>query len=258
MVRSAPDNRRSAGAARAMRLDHPDGLLVTKIPELPAVHAIERPGRAAAWSRRLLRIILQSWTFVGVVTAANGLAALVCVLYLVHPVVALRLPCEIAFAGSFMLTIALLVHSTLTRHLRVPHALFGVVVAGESALAVQRDAVPVFHEAAVGLPIVCWFVFWGWSLAVLPQQVGEAVRAPRAFAECGPVSRASTLGVLLVEFVQLNALAFNPAIGGWSAPKWPDIALLHFSSDTISYDTQVTVARPRAATRRPLPPHGRL
>ena len=45
------------------------------------------------------------------------------------------------------------------------------------------------------------------------QHVGEAVRAPRAFAECGPVSRASTLGVLLVEFVQLNALAFNPAIG---------------------------------------------
>ena len=80
-------------------------------------------------------------------------------------------------------------------------------------------------------------------VALKPPGPDEALRPAKDLAECHPFNQVTIIIVLIVDFVQFNALAFNPALGTWS-----ELQALGDSFDSVflvfgetAYDDQLWV-----------------
>ena len=66
-----------------------------------------------------------------------------------------------------------------------------------------------------GVPLVSWYGYWTQRLVRAPPAPGEALRPPKELRRVWWGNKIVVVMVLVVEFVQFNALAFNPELGAW-------------------------------------------
>ena len=126
--------------------------------------------------------------------------------------------CEVAFATSLLLVLLQVVHASLTREVYPVRLLFGINAVVYAAASLVRDELTTQASAAVvaAVPLLSFFCLVGYRLALAPPRPGEAMRERKEFKDCGRGSRLLVCVVLTVEFVQFNALAFNPDLGAWA------------------------------------------
>ena len=110
-----------------------------------------------------------------------------------------------------------IVRASLTRHLLPTRLLVGANVVVLAAASLVRDELSTQATAALiaAVPLLSYFSFVGWRLALAPPRPGEALRPAKLLRECAWWNRLLVGVVLTVEFVQFNALSFNPALGAW-------------------------------------------
>ena len=169
-----------------------------------------RPGCSV--SRDALgKLSAASWILI---YAAAAIAVLVSVMW----------PGEAAWLGTVVFVACLasvvfqVVRASLTRRLSTVRLLCGINVVVLAALTLVRDEVSTRASAFIVLcvPVLSYFVFIGWRLAIAPPQPGEAMRPSKLLRECHPLNRCAVSAVLAVEFAQFNALSFNPALNAWA------------------------------------------
>ena len=110
-----------------------------------------------------------------------------------------------------------IVRASLTRFLPPVRLIFGlnVVVLAAASLASHQISKQASAAVVASVPLLSYYLYFGWRLALAPPRPGEAMRPEMKLKECHWVSRAVVYLVLSVEFVQFNALSFNPALGLW-------------------------------------------
>jgi len=93
------------------------------------------------------------------------------------------------------------------------------------------------------VPLLSWFCFFAWQLALAPPWPGEALRAPKLLRECTWYNQVAVCIVLAVEFVQFNALSFNPALGAWldlpSITEYYSYSFFVFGSSEYRFEQQL-------------------
>lgn len=125
--------------------------------------------------------------------------------------------CTLAFLVSLTSVILHVVRATLKRQLHPVRLAVGCNVVVLAATSLVRDRLTQQASAAIvaGVPLLSWFCFFGWRYALAPPRPGEALRPPKQLTDCHWTSKLTVAIVLTVEFVQFNALSFNPALGAW-------------------------------------------
>ena len=125
--------------------------------------------------------------------------------------------CGIAFAATSVTLVIHIVRASLTRRLYPLRLLIGLNVVVLAAAALGRDQLSTLDISAivVGIPMLSYYCYWGYTLALAPPRTDEALRPPKELKDCHLFNKVTLILVTAVEFVQFNALAFNPALGAW-------------------------------------------
>ena len=125
--------------------------------------------------------------------------------------------CNIAFVTSLASLVFHVVRASLTRNVMPLRLILGlnVVVIAASALVRHKLSTLTASSIVVAVPMVSYFCFVGWQLALAPPRPGEALRDEKRFGQCHWSTKLIVTLVLTVEFIQFNALSFNPALGTW-------------------------------------------
>ena len=126
--------------------------------------------------------------------------------------------CLAAFLASLASMVFHVVRASLTRKILPVRLVIGLNVVVLAATALVRDRLSQQASAAVvgGTACVSYFCFFGWRLALEPPRPGEALRHEKELRRCHWSSQVTVGLVLSVEFVQFNALSFNPSLGAWA------------------------------------------
>ena len=90
-----------------------------------------------------------------------------------------------------------------------------VVVLAAASLVRERLSKQASAAIVASVPLLSYYVFFGWRLALAPPRPGEALRPDKPLRECSKLNQLVVALVLTVEFVQFNALSFNPDLGVW-------------------------------------------
>ena len=116
------------------------------------------------------------------------------------------------FLAAMLATPAHLMRAAITRKLpTVATLLMANILAISAAHIAAKDWDPNIHAAMlVAAPIVSWFGYWALHFGAMPPRAGESMRPPKSLTECNQPNKCISILVLFVEFVQYNALAFNP------------------------------------------------
>ncbi|KAL1523489.1 hypothetical protein AB1Y20_018427 [Prymnesium parvum] len=125
--------------------------------------------------------------------------------------------CGAAFVATAIALVIHLVRASLTRQLHPLRLIvgFNVVVLAAASLSRERLSTQALSSIVVGIPLLSYYGFWGAALVLAPPRADEALKPPKELRECHPFNQLTVGVVLLVEFVQFNFLAFNPALGAW-------------------------------------------
>lgn len=150
----------------------------------------------------------QAWVTAYVFTAGIVLAGVV---------LDMRWLCNACFLGTLATVVMHVVRATLRRQLPPVRVILGCNVVVLAATSIVRDHLTQQEAAAIvaAVPLLSWFCYFGWRFALAPPRPGEALRPPKQLRECHWTSKLIVAIVFTVEFVQFNALSFNPALGAW-------------------------------------------
>ena len=126
--------------------------------------------------------------------------------------------CAAVFAASLASVTFHLVRASLTRRVLPVRLTAGANVVVLAAASLAKESLTTQASAAIvaSVPLLSYFCLCGWRLALAPPRPGEAMRPETTLRQCHPFNRFAVTAVLLVEFIQFNALSFNPALGAWS------------------------------------------
>lgn len=104
----------------------------------------------------------------------------------------------------------------LTRRISGSRLLVQLNLACLAAGAMMREELEPSTTAGLvlGAPLLSWYLLWGWKLIGAKPAAGEAMRPVKSLRECHPVNAGVAVMIVGIEFVQLNSLSFNPALGG--------------------------------------------
>ena len=121
------------------------------------------------------------------------------------------------FVASLASVIFHVIRASLTRSVMSVRLIVGCNVAVMAAAALAKDRLSAQASAAIvaSVPLLSYFTLCGWWLASAPPRPGEAMRPDMTLRECHILNKLSVILVLVVEFVQFNALSFNPALNAW-------------------------------------------
>jgi hypothetical protein len=126
--------------------------------------------------------------------------------------------CGSVFAGMAMLCVLHIMCACLTRRIAVLRLLAQLNIACLAAGVLLRSELDKSMIAfiLIGVPLFSWYLYWGYRFAIARPMHGEAMRPAKALTECHPINGMVAILILLLEFIHLNALSFNPALGGAS------------------------------------------
>lgn len=153
--------------------------------------------------------------------------------------------CVAAFIATLISVVLHVVRASLTRKVLPVRIVVGVNVVVLAAAAICRDKVTVQASAAIvaSVPLLSYFCFFGWYLALAPPRPGEALRPPMQLREAHWSSQLTVMLVLAVEFVQFNALSFNPKLGTWrdlpSLSDYFSYSFFVFASSSEQFEQQL-------------------
>lgn len=122
------------------------------------------------------------------------------------------------FAATALLCVLHIMRACLTRRIAVLRLLAQLNIACLAAGVLLRSELKESMIALIliGVPLFSWYLYWGYRFAVAPPMHGEAMRPAKTLKECHPINGMVAILILALEFVHLNALSFNPALGGAS------------------------------------------
>jgi hypothetical protein len=124
--------------------------------------------------------------------------------------------CGSVFAGTAMLCVLHIMCACLTRRIALLRLLVQLNMACLACGVLLRSELEESMIAVIliGVPLFSWYLYWGFRFAVALPMHGEAMRPAKALTECHPINGLVAILILALEFVHLNALSFNPALGG--------------------------------------------
>lgn len=140
-----------------------------------------------------------------------------------------------------------LVTASLTRRVPVIRLIAGTNVVVFASVALASDKISSQTAAGIvgAVPLLSYFGYWFWRLASAPPRPGEALRPAKLLKECSWIALATVSAVLLIEFVQLNSLPFNEALGAWQGlPSLSvafDLTFLELPVGEASFETELWV-----------------
>ena len=155
--------------------------------------------------------------------------------------------CATIFLASLASVVLHLVRASLTREFLPVRLIVGINVVVLAAASLVRERLTAQTSAAIvaSVPLLSYFCLCGWWLALAPPRPGEAMRPETKLRECHSFNRFAVSLVLIVEFVQFNALSFNPALGAWgdlhALSTYFSFSFFVFASSEESFEQQLWI-----------------